>query len=107
MGIDAEGNANEALAPVVEGTLNIAGSVYEDTYQTVAAYFKNLIINAILRKANYEDERKEKTARRLYNVLFYTIFFIIAGFIKYLIPIGFMGLAVCIAKDDRSYVTSK
>ena len=31
----------------------------------------------------------------------------IIGFIKYLIPIGFMGLAVCIAKDDRSYVTSK
>ena len=31
----------------------------------------------------------------------------IIGSIKYLIPIGFMGLAVCIAKDDRSYVTSK
>ncbi len=31
----------------------------------------------------------------------------IIGFIKYLIPIGFMGLAVCIAKDDRSYVASK
>lgn len=44
-GIDAEGNANEDLAPVVEGTLRIAGSVYEDTYQTVAAYFKNLKIN--------------------------------------------------------------
>lgn len=43
-GIDAEGNANEDLAPVVEGTLRIAGSVYEDTYQTVAAYFKNLNI---------------------------------------------------------------
>ena len=31
----------------------------------------------------------------------------IIGFIKYLIPIGFMVLAVCIAKDDRSYITSK
>ena len=31
----------------------------------------------------------------------------IIGFIKYLIPIGFMALAVCIAKDDRGYVTSK
>ncbi len=31
----------------------------------------------------------------------------IIGFIKYLIPIGFMILAVCIAKDDRGYVTSK
>ena len=31
----------------------------------------------------------------------------IIGFIKYLIPVGFMILAVCIAKDDRSYITSK
>ena len=31
----------------------------------------------------------------------------IIGFIKYLIPIGFMILAVCIAKDDRGYITSK
>ena len=31
----------------------------------------------------------------------------IIGFIKYLIPIGFMGLAVCIAKEDKGYVTSK
>ena len=31
----------------------------------------------------------------------------IIGFIKYLIPIGFLVLAVCIAKDDRSYITSK
>ena len=31
----------------------------------------------------------------------------IIGFIKYLIPIGFLVLAVCIAKDDRAYVTSK
>lgn len=31
----------------------------------------------------------------------------IIGVIKYVIPIGFLGLAVCIAKDDRSYITSK
>ncbi len=31
----------------------------------------------------------------------------IIGFIKYLIPIGFMILTVCIAKDDRGYITSK
>ena len=31
----------------------------------------------------------------------------IIGFIKYIIPIGFMGLAICIAKDDRSYIFSK
>lgn len=43
-GIDAEGNADEDLAPVVEGTLRIAGSVYEDTYQVVSDYFKNLNI---------------------------------------------------------------
>lgn len=31
----------------------------------------------------------------------------IIGFIKYIIPIGFLGLTVCIAKDDRNYITSK
>ena len=31
----------------------------------------------------------------------------IIGFIKYIIPIGFMILAICVAKDDRSYITSK
>lgn len=29
------------------------------------------------------------------------------GIIKYIIPIGFMGLAVCIAKDDKNYIFSK
>ncbi len=29
------------------------------------------------------------------------------GVIKYIIPIGFLGLTVCIAKDDRNYITSK
>ena len=31
----------------------------------------------------------------------------IIGFIKYLIPIGMLGLAVCVAKDNRDYVISK
>ena len=31
----------------------------------------------------------------------------IIGFIKYLIPIGFMALAICTAKDDKNYITSK
>lgn len=31
----------------------------------------------------------------------------IIGFIKYFIPIGTMVLAVCVAKNDRSYITSK
>ena len=31
----------------------------------------------------------------------------IIGVIKYIIPIGFLCLTVCIAKDDRSYITSK
>ena len=31
----------------------------------------------------------------------------IIDFIKYLIPIGFMGLTICTAKDDKGYVTSK
>ena len=44
-GIDAEGNASEALAPVVEGALYVSGNVYEDTYNIVSAYFKNLEIH--------------------------------------------------------------
>ena len=31
----------------------------------------------------------------------------IVGVIKYIIPIGFLVLTVCIAKDDRNYITSK
>ena len=31
----------------------------------------------------------------------------IIGVIKYVIPIGFLVLTVCIAKDDRNYITSK
>ena len=31
----------------------------------------------------------------------------IIGFIKYIIPIGFLFLTVCIAKDDKNYLTSK
>ena len=31
----------------------------------------------------------------------------IIGSIKYIIPIGFMAIAICVAKDDRSYIASK
>ena len=31
----------------------------------------------------------------------------IVGVIKYLIPIGFMALTICTAKDDKNYITSK
>jgi len=31
----------------------------------------------------------------------------IVGFIKYIIPIGFLALTVSVAKDDRKYITSK
>ena len=31
----------------------------------------------------------------------------IVGFIKYLIPIGFMALTICTAKEDKNYITSK
>lgn len=44
-GIDDKDNAIESLAPIVEGTLNISGDIYEDTYNTVLSYFKNLTIN--------------------------------------------------------------
>ena len=29
------------------------------------------------------------------------------GFIKYIIPIGMMFIAICVAKDDKNYLTSK
>ena len=31
----------------------------------------------------------------------------IIGVIKYVIPVGFLVLTVCIAKNDRTYITSK
>ena len=31
----------------------------------------------------------------------------IVGFIKYIIPIGFIVLTVCVARDDKKYITSK
>ena len=44
-GIDAEGNPQPTMLPIVEGNLNIAGSVYEDTATTVRKCFPNLVLN--------------------------------------------------------------
>ena len=41
-GIDSEGAPVESLLPVVQGTLNIAGSIFEDDYNTLLSQFPNL-----------------------------------------------------------------
>ena len=45
-GIDSNGAVNNSIIPVIEGTLNIAGSVYEDDADAVkSAYGTNLVLN--------------------------------------------------------------
>lgn len=41
-GIDSEGAPVESLLPVVQGKLNIAGSIFEDDYNTLLSQFPNL-----------------------------------------------------------------
>lgn len=41
-GIDSEGAPVESLLPVVQGTLNIAGSIFEDDYNNLLSQFPNL-----------------------------------------------------------------
>ena len=44
-GIDSEGTPQQALAPIIEGILNIAGSVYEDSAEFVREQYPNLELN--------------------------------------------------------------
>lgn len=44
-GIDSEGAPQQALAPVIEGTLNVAGSVYKDSASFVREQYPNLELN--------------------------------------------------------------
>ena len=44
-GIDSEGAPQQALAPIIEGTLNVAGSVYEDSASFVREQYPNLELN--------------------------------------------------------------
>ena len=44
-GIDSEGTPQQTLAPIIEGTLNIAGSVYEDSASFVREQYPNLMLN--------------------------------------------------------------
>ena len=44
-GIDSEGAPQQALAPIIEGTLNVAGSVYEDSASFVREQYPNLVLN--------------------------------------------------------------
>lgn len=44
-GIDSEGTPQSGLIPIIEGTLNIAGSVYEDSAEFVREQYPNLVLN--------------------------------------------------------------
>ena len=44
-GIDSEGAPQQTLAPIIEGTLNIAGSVYKDSVEFVREQYPNLALN--------------------------------------------------------------
>ena len=44
-GIDSEGAPQQTLVPIIEGTLNIAGSVYEDSASFVQEQYPNLVLN--------------------------------------------------------------
>lgn len=45
IGIDSEGTPQQTLVPIIEGTLNIAGSVYEDSTEFVREQYPNLVLN--------------------------------------------------------------
>lgn len=45
IGIDSEGVPQSGLIPIIEGTLNIAGSVYEDSANFVRDQYPNLVLN--------------------------------------------------------------
>ena len=44
-GIDSEGAPQQGLAPIIEGTLNVAGSVYKDSASFVREQYPNLELN--------------------------------------------------------------
>ena len=44
-GIDSDGVPQSGLVPIIEGTLNIAGSVYEDSANFVRDQYPNLVLN--------------------------------------------------------------
>ena len=44
-GIDSEGIPQQTLVPIIEGTLNVAGSVYEDSANFVRDQYPNLVLN--------------------------------------------------------------
>lgn len=44
-GIDSEGTPQQTLVPIIEGTLNIASSVYEDSASFVREQYPNLTLN--------------------------------------------------------------
>lgn len=44
-GIDSEGSPVDDSKPIIEGTLTIAGNIYDDTYETITGAFPNLNMN--------------------------------------------------------------
>ena len=44
-GIDSEGAPQQTLAPIIEGILNVAGSVYENSASFVREQYPNLVLN--------------------------------------------------------------
>ena len=44
-GIDSEGSPIDDSKPIIEGTLTIAGNIYEDTYESIKGAFPNLNMN--------------------------------------------------------------
>lgn len=66
-GIDANGVPSEDLLPVLEGTMTLEGSAYEDNVNTVKSYFPNinLIINGPLYLRFADPEVNRVIAKRL------------------------------------------
>lgn len=44
-GIDSEGSPVDDSKPIIEGTLTIAGNIYDDTYESIKGAFPNLNMN--------------------------------------------------------------
>lgn len=68
-GIDADGSRNPNIIPVIEGTLNIAGSVYEDDANVInQKYGANLVLNVTGGYyIKFEDPEWQKLAIEKYS----------------------------------------
>ena len=46
-GIDADGSVNNSVLPTLEGTINVEGSVYQDSVEELKAKFPNVTLNVL------------------------------------------------------------